>query len=731
MNVIAKLLLFKRPNKLSKQRIDYLLSALAIASLPGSVFAKGKDNAPDEGVTQYLVDVRTLLKSLNVEVNDINQITLTLDDSQGVELIALGNGLFQLIPTGNQTEISVTILGFNNSQKIVVELSLENAKIINIEFKSLALDFDTSTNDTLNIVDTLSKSWNDFINPKDVDDKDIDQHIDNIPTKSSDVDATSDTQVSVDFDMAVLGLVLVAGAAGAAGAADDDVVAVAADDDDVAVAEILQTLSGVISKGTLKNAQVFLDANSDGVLDWTDANGDNKWGAGEGEQWTLSNDFGFYELTGVTAADIASGTLVGQAYKVYEDVNGIPTLVSQTKDTISGSNVENLVMKADASADVSQHMITPLTTIVKEFKDDNVDVTDADILSALGLESVINEIGDINSYNPFSDEILTGTDAQKEAAMAFEKVASQILTTANTIAETVGSASDKVTVDKAFIYAVDSLVNEINKSVEQGTQIDFKDSTVIANIAQTTIETADKSVTDELIIIDQIIIENIADVVAHVNTNIESIEDLSDPSAIEILKSAIDDLGEQAKDTVAEINSAPMLDNDKANTDEDVSVIINVLNNDIDIDGDTLSVTIATADNGAVTINADDTLTYTGNKDFNGIDTITYTVDDGNGGTDTATVTVDVVAVNDQTTVTNSTAIVDEDGTVLIDLTVNATDIDGDALVFTSASAGNGTIDIATGIYTPNTNFNGTLTQLMTKQPSPTQQRLLMKMAQY
>ena len=123
-----------------------------------------------------------------------------------------------------------------------------------------------------------------------------------------------------------------------------------------------------------------------------------------------------------------------------------------------------------------------------------------------------------------------------------------------------------------------------------------------------------------------------------------------------------------------------------------------------DIDGDILSVISATAENGEVIINADSTLVYIGSQDFNGVDKITYIVSDGEL-TDTATVLVDVVAVNDSTIITNSTAIVDEDGSVLVDLTANATDIDGDVLTITSASAANGTI--IDGFYTPNANFNG------------------------
>lgn len=100
----------------------------------------------------------------------------------------------------------------------------------------------------------------------------------------------------------------------------------------------------------------------------------------------------------------------------------------------------------------------------------------------------------------------------------------------------------------------------------------------------------------------------------------------------------------------AALNNAPVANDDTASVDEDSSTTINVLANDTDADNDTLSVTVANASNGSVTINGDNTLTYTPTADFNGSDTITYTVDDGNGGTDTASVTVTVNPVNDAPT---------------------------------------------------------------------------------
>ena len=159
-------------------------------------------------------------------------------------------------------------------------------------------------------------------------------------------------------------------------------------------------------------------------------------------------------------------------------------------------------------------------------------------------------------------------------------------------------------------------------------------------------------------------------------------------------------------------NDAPVAEDDAASTNEDTtSAPINVLVNDTDIDGDTLDVTGATAANGSVTVNADNTLSYTPNADFNGVDTITYAIADGNGGTDSAEVTVTVAPVNDAPVAGDDSAITDEDTPVNVAVLANDSDVDGDALSVTSALAGNGTVAIESDgslTYTPNADFNGT-----------------------
>ena len=162
---------------------------------------------------------------------------------------------------------------------------------------------------------------------------------------------------------------------------------------------------------------------------------------------------------------------------------------------------------------------------------------------------------------------------------------------------------------------------------------------------------------------------------------------------------------------VLPVNDAPVAAADAVTTAEDTAVGISVLANDSDVDGDPLTVTAASAANGSVTINADGTLTYVPAADFNGTDTVSYTISDGRGGTATGTVAVTVMAVNDAPTPASDTASVDEEGTVLIPVLANDSDVDGNTLTVTAASALNGTVVInADGSlsYTPRADFNGT-----------------------
>ncbi len=167
----------------------------------------------------------------------------------------------------------------------------------------------------------------------------------------------------------------------------------------------------------------------------------------------------------------------------------------------------------------------------------------------------------------------------------------------------------------------------------------------------------------------------------------------------------------QASITVVSQNDLPVAQNDSASTTEDSAVSINVLNNDSDVDGDTLSVTQASAQNGSVSVGSDQVLLYTPDANYFGSDTLSYTVSDGEGGNVVATVAITVTAVNDDPVAAADSATTDAATLVTINAMANDSDVDGDSLSISSAAASNGTVDVsAQGIvsYTPANGFDGT-----------------------
>jgi hypothetical protein len=96
-------------------------------------------------------------------------------------------------------------------------------------------------------------------------------------------------------------------------------------------------------------------------------------------------------------------------------------------------------------------------------------------------------------------------------------------------------------------------------------------------------------------------------------------------------------------------NDAPIAIDDSAETDDRTQIDINVLANDSDVDNNSLTVVSATVDEGSVTINGNNTLTYTPDDGFDGTATISYTIDDGQGEQALAQVLVTVQAYENVT----------------------------------------------------------------------------------
>ncbi|MBZ0221254.1 MAG: tandem-95 repeat protein, partial [Candidatus Methylomirabilis sp.] len=164
-----------------------------------------------------------------------------------------------------------------------------------------------------------------------------------------------------------------------------------------------------------------------------------------------------------------------------------------------------------------------------------------------------------------------------------------------------------------------------------------------------------------------------------------------------------------------ESNTAPVGYQDSASTDFNTPVVIPVLENDVDADGDPLSVAAITIPppNGTATINPDNTVTFTPNPGFSGSDRFYYKATDGMDLSNTTRVTVSVksnklpVAVVDYATTAVNTP-------VLIDVAANDYDIDGtvvkESVTILSKPGRGGTVvnnKDGTVTFTPAAGFTG------------------------
>ena len=171
---------------------------------------------------------------------------------------------------------------------------------------------------------------------------------------------------------------------------------------------------------------------------------------------------------------------------------------------------------------------------------------------------------------------------------------------------------------------------------------------------------------------------------------------------------------------VAAVNDAPVAGAEAFGTGVDTPVTVataDLLANDTDIDGDTLTLTsVGNAVNGTAALDVNGDVVFTPTGGFQGGANFDYTIDDGQGGTATQTVSVNVrintapIAVADAASTNEDTAVIILASTLL----ANDTDTEGDTLSLTSVgNAVNGSValDVNGDVeFTPGADFNGQAT---------------------
>lgn len=169
---------------------------------------------------------------------------------------------------------------------------------------------------------------------------------------------------------------------------------------------------------------------------------------------------------------------------------------------------------------------------------------------------------------------------------------------------------------------------------------------------------------------------------------------------------------------VSNVPAPPDAVDDVANVLEDSGAnAVNVLANDTDANGDTLTVVSVTQGaHGSVAITGGGAgVSYTPAANYFGPDSFSYTIDDGNGGTDTANVSVNVSNVNDAPTASGDAYDTDSNTPLHVNapgVLSNDSDIDGDALSAQQVTGPSHALSFALHAdgsfdYTPALNFSG------------------------
>ncbi|RUZ16936.1 tandem-95 repeat protein, partial [Mesorhizobium sp. M7A.F.Ca.CA.001.04.1.1] len=164
--------------------------------------------------------------------------------------------------------------------------------------------------------------------------------------------------------------------------------------------------------------------------------------------------------------------------------------------------------------------------------------------------------------------------------------------------------------------------------------------------------------------------------------------------------------------TITPVNDAPVAADDIAYVAEDGSLVVSILANDSDVDGDALTpVLVSEPTNGTLTLNPDGSFTYAPKANFFGTDSFTYKAFDGTAESNIATVALTITPVNDVPVAADDTASVAEDGTIVVPVLGNDSDVDGDTLTpVLIAGPTNGTLTLnpdGSFTYAPKANFFG------------------------
>ena len=193
---------------------------------------------------------------------------------------------------------------------------------------------------------------------------------------------------------------------------------------------------------------------------------------------------------------------------------------------------------------------------------------------------------------------------------------------------------------------------------------------------------------------------------------------------------------------VTPVNDPPLAVADSETTSEDTTVVVDLLGNDNDPDGDMIEVTeingvsimpgetMSLPSGARVTLNSDGTVTYDPNGQYedlqpgqSALDTFLYTISDGNGGTSVAETVIMINGENDSPNAQNDSIQTNIDTPVIVNVLGNDVDPEGEPLsviLLGQPTVGTATVNPdGTILYRPPSEFIGTVTlEYLVEDPS-------------
>jgi len=757
-------------NNKKSPRSQYILGVLAMSAIADKVMAN-EQPVQKEGV---IIDVVKLLKDQGIDVTpeNINDIVLALAEGQEGQLIDLGYGLYQFIAADAQAEVNLQISSVLLDTPILTEISLVDFTLVtdsttlfaeaDEEGESSGFDFSIPMLGLLAVAAMGGNSNSAQATPADTDpfaEEIVDAEFDYTAIKDSLAAQSVDSLTFSTFDSATFDMY--DGAGGYVGGANIDngdtygVNGTFIIDSETGLGigtfESDQTFFGnlwtahdvviqITSTTTAKLEMLFdwsvsldipvtLDVNitmdGDQITSFTAVDGDSDSILGNamlsGPFTGFSPDFSGTTVTTTSTDDAATqyaalsytdnAIITGDASGTTDEdgvaITGQLTVtdIDNAEGSTSSIELENDASNGTATIDASGNWT--YTPNANFNGDDSFTVNITDDLGNVSIQTIdltVNSINDIPVAA--ADSVESGTDAYTLSTYDL----SGVFKMKDANGDAVGTDDNTV----AGSLSIDHATGE-GTIIMTSTQTFYGQLWTATDI--TFAQNADTSYTADMTFTwGSSVIAVTLDLDATFNADgTATLTAIDGPGADGIVGNPMDNgpfTGFNAGFDFALSNQADVAYAAVAGAAEDTAYVIDVLSNDTDIDGDTLTVIDASAPNGTVVINADNTLTYTGDLNYNGTDTITYTISDGNGGESTAEVSVGISAVNDAPVATDDTAItVDEDtASAAINVLANDSDVEGDTLSVTDATATNGTVVVnadGTLTYTGNQDFNG------------------------